>query len=44
MALQNDLTRGRVQGRRGGVLVHVTGSDHPAADHEASHNREGKKD
>ena len=30
--------------RRGGVLVHVTGSDHPAADHEASHNREGKKD
>ena len=30
--------------RRGGVLVHVTGSDHPAADHETSHNREGKKD
>ena len=30
--------------RCGGVLVHVTGSDHPAADHEASHNREGKKD
>ena len=30
--------------RRSGILLYVTGSDHPAADHEASHNREGKKD
>ena len=30
--------------RRGSLLLYVAGADHPAADHETSHNREREKD